>query len=145
MTYPHTLSSPRLQLAYVPDVETIGGLGAERCGIYYVRHGAVDIGAVSLTGHARTHGEIGYEIASAFRGQGFATEAVRAVVGGILGWHGFTVVSASARADNLASRRVLEKTGFARVGAKLCWMARHGSPVAVWRYRRVLDALGNAP
>lgn len=59
---------------------------------------------------------VGYLVDAAFRGRGVATAAVRLVVA-----HSFTHlrlhrVDAEAMPSNVASRRVLEKTGFTRVG-----------------------------
>ena len=132
-------------LTYVPDIETLDGRGGGRCGVYYLSLDGGAAGAISVTGHARSHGEIGYEIVPALRGRGLATEAVCAVVEGIAGWHGFTVLSAQALAGNIPSRRVLEKAGFARVGAKLCWMERRGQPLGVEFYRRHTGLAGERP
>ena len=58
--------------------------------------------------------EIGYGLALASRGRGLATEAVVALVEHALG-RGATLVRAECDADNAASRRVLERAGFALV------------------------------
>jgi len=146
MTGPHTLRSCRLVLCYVPDVETIDGTWPEqRCGVYYVRlddpdipdEDGVPLGAISITGLARMVGEIGYLIAPAFQGQGFATEAVQAVVGAIYKHHGFTVVTARARADNIASQAVLAKCGFTPASAKLTWNSDSDAAVHMRMFRRV--------
>jgi aminoglycoside 6'-N-acetyltransferase len=57
---------------------------------------------------------IGYTIAPAHQGHGYATEAVSA----ILAWlaeQGVALVQADTLADNLPSRRVLQRLGFAPV------------------------------
>jgi RimJ/RimL family protein N-acetyltransferase len=56
--------------------------------------------------------EIGYGVAPRYRGQGYATEAVTGFVGWVRGRHDVQSVVAETLADNLASRRVLEKCGF---------------------------------
>ena len=63
--------------------------------------------------------EIGYWLGSAFWGQGFATEAVRALIDHAFGELGHDVLVAGARVSNPASRRVLEKCGFQWTGVRL--------------------------
>ena len=62
------------------------------------------------------HDELGYWLAEPHWGQGYATEAARAIVG-----HGFSTprrnkISASCFEGNKASQRVLEKLGFEPAG-----------------------------
>lgn len=59
--------------------------------------------------------EIGYGLAPLARGRGIATEAVRAIVE-VARAHGVTAILAETDDGNLASERVLERTGFERVG-----------------------------
>ena len=134
------LTTNRLYLAYVPDVETLDWIGSGRCGVYYITCDSEAAGAVSLTSVSRGHGEIGYEIEPKFHNQGIATEAVEVVIAYVARHHGFTLLTAQARIDNVASVRVLEKNGFVRTGAKLCW-PDDGGPTTVARYRR-LTGLG---
>ena len=56
--------------------------------------------------------EIGYHIAKAYTGHGYATEAVRAFLPVIMDRLGLKSVLGVCLADNLASRRVMEKCGF---------------------------------
>ena len=60
--------------------------------------------------------EIGYGIAEEHRGRGYATEAVSAAVSWALRQEGIACVTAEADKDNIASVRVLEKTGFEPTG-----------------------------
>ena len=57
--------------------------------------------------------EIGYHIAKAYTGQGYATEAVTAFLPEIMGRLGITVMHGLTLFENHASKRVLEKCGFA--------------------------------
>jgi len=71
------------------------------------------VGDVGLT---RADGEpgvikVGYTIAPAFQGLGYATEAVRALVTYAFGTLGAEVVRAYASAENVPSMRVAEKVG----------------------------------
>lgn len=84
---------------------TVGGVGFHRAPI----DGAV---------------EIGYGIAPVARGRGIASEAVLALVG-LAGAHGVAVVVAETDDGNVASERVLERCGFARV--------RREGGVTVWQ------------
>jgi RimJ/RimL family protein N-acetyltransferase len=59
--------------------------------------------------------ELGWVVAPAHRGQGYAVEAVRELVA-IAFELGVRRVEASCFADNLASRRVMEKVGLRREG-----------------------------
>ena len=130
------LTTPRLHLTYEPDIETLDWIGGGRCGVYYLWCEAKSAGAISMTSVSKASGEIGYELDPEYRGIGFATEALAAVVDAAPERHGFTVLSAQAYADNVASLRVLEKTGFARVGSKLVWSQSRRGAVGVIKYRR---------
>lgn len=59
--------------------------------------------------------EIAYGIDENHRGRGYATEAARAVTAFAFE-RGVKVVRAHTKAENLASKRVLEKCGFRRIG-----------------------------
>lgn len=56
--------------------------------------------------------EIGYGIAEEYRGQGYATEAVSAVVNWAMNQPEVTSVEAETESDNTASQKVLLKSGF---------------------------------
>ena len=62
------------------------------------------------------HGELAYWITPAEWGNGYATAGAELLVGHAFDELGLHRVSASAFADNDASRRVLEKVGFEREG-----------------------------
>lgn len=139
MSEAYTLLSARLQLAYVPDVPVLELNGPSRCGVFYAYAGDAPVGAISLTSLSRASAEIGYKIEPAFRGAGLATEALGTVLNVTTARHGFTVLSAVARIDNVASQRVLEKTGFKPVASKLCWLPEGDGPASVRRYHLFLD------
>lgn len=58
--------------------------------------------------------EIGYVIAPAYQGKGYATEAVRACIDELLRM-GYTHIRAGYFEENTASRRVMEKCGMHRL------------------------------
>ena len=78
------------------------------------------MGSVGLiTDSARQYGSarsLGYALGVDYWGQGYMTEAVRAVVRFGFGYMGLDLISATCYPDNPASRRVLEKCGFAYEG-----------------------------
>lgn len=134
------LATSRLRLTYEPDVETFDWVGGGRCGVYYLWHGTTCAGAISITSLSKGNGEIGYELDPSCWGRGFATEAVSAVIHSAEANFGFTLLSAQVHADNTASRRVLEKTGFGLVGSKLSWSAKRDEPMAVMHFRRFAES-----
>ncbi|NVO12900.1 MAG: GNAT family N-acetyltransferase [Rhodoplanes sp.] len=75
------------------------------------RDGTV-MGACGLEWRNGHSPEIGYWLGARYWGQGFATEAVRALVDHAFADHGYNALQAGARTSNPASRRVLEKCGF---------------------------------
>lgn len=77
------------------------------------------VGCCSIGPHSATekyHWGIGYTIAKCFWGRGYGTEAVSAVARMALSIPGVFRVSAVVDVENVASARVLEKSGFAREG-----------------------------
>jgi aminoglycoside 6'-N-acetyltransferase len=71
--------------------------------------------------------KVGYTIAPAFQGRGYATEAVQALVGYALHTLGAEVVRAYASAENLPSIRVAEK-----VGMRLVERIEHHYGTSTW-------------
>lgn len=55
--------------------------------------------------------EVGFSVAKGWQGRGFATEALRKVIEYLTENEGITCVTAWCAAENISSRRVLEKTG----------------------------------
>jgi 8-oxo-dGTP diphosphatase len=70
-------------------------------------------------------GEIGYWLARDLWGKGLATEAVSALVPHCFG-DGLVRVTAHVNEENAASRKVLEKNGFAPIGLAELWMPARG-------------------
>jgi RimJ/RimL family protein N-acetyltransferase len=95
--------------------------------------------------------ELGYWLGVPFWGEGYATEAARAVVDHAFCDHGFEALQAAARVVNPASRRVIEKCGFQWTGVGLTRIRALGSSVPVDRFRlekhiwRALRAWGTTP
>lgn len=79
--------------------------------------------------------EIGYWIGVRYWGNGFATEAARAVVDYAFNRFEYEVLHSSARVTNPASRRVLEKCGFQWTSAGLARSRALNSSVPIDRFR----------
>ncbi|MFI2642718.1 GNAT family N-acetyltransferase [Streptomyces sp. NPDC018610] len=83
------------------------------------------VGAMGFHGAPDADGcaEIGYDLAEAARGHGYATEALTALSGWALARDGVRRLLAMIERDNLPSQRVVTRAGFARVD-------EDGDPVA---------------
>jgi RimJ/RimL family protein N-acetyltransferase len=79
--------------------------------------------------------EIGYWLGVPYWGQGYATEAARAIIDYAFEEFGAAELRAGARIVNPASRRVLEKCGFQWTGVELRKVLSLGSSVPVDRFR----------
>jgi RimJ/RimL family protein N-acetyltransferase len=97
--------------------------------------GSVIIGACGVT--VRTTGklELGYWIGTHFWGQGYATEAARAVIDHAFSALGCEELYSGARISNPASRRVLEKCGFQWTGVGLYRIRSIASSAPFDRFR----------
>ena len=75
------------------------------------------VGDIGFLGKSDDKGsvEIGYAIVPEFRQQGYATEAVKGLLGWVFGHPEVKRVLAHCSEDNEASIRVVEKAGFRRV------------------------------
>jgi [ribosomal protein S5]-alanine N-acetyltransferase len=87
---------------------------------YLVRDGAgALVGRVNLTRVRRTHyhsAELGYRVAEAQCGKGYASEAVRQVLSIAFGPLKLVRLQATARPENQGSNRTLAKNGFVTFG-----------------------------
>jgi RimJ/RimL family protein N-acetyltransferase len=93
------------------------------------------IGAISLEGKAQDRLTLGYALAPEAWGKGLASEAVEAIVEAAFVMTGVVEIVASARVENLASRRVLEKTGFEYVATGLQGAPARGAMMPCDRFR----------
>lgn len=98
----------------------------------------LDRTVIGCCGLARLDGpapDLGYWIGVPFWGNGYATEAVRALLEHAFTDLGHEVLQSAARVTNPASRRVLEKCGFQWTGVGLCRVHALASSVPVDRFR----------
>jgi RimJ/RimL family protein N-acetyltransferase len=81
-----------------------------------LREGKTLLGSTGLQFESAQRAVTGYVLAQDAWGQGYATEALRAVIGVARG-DGFRELDACCHADHRASTRLLEKCRFLRIGA----------------------------
>jgi ribosomal-protein-alanine N-acetyltransferase len=90
------------------------------------------VGTIGFFGPPDPDGEVmmGYGLVAQARGRGYATEALRALAEYGLALPGVTRIVADPDLDNVASHRVLEKSGFHRTHATETsqWYARTSRP-----------------
>ena len=96
------------------------------------------IGIVSAQAVGRSDVEIGYVIAPAQAGRGFATEALTALVDAAFNLTLARAIIAETRVGNTASRRVLEKCGFTHQATELRELVARGGkhPCEIFRRER---------
>jgi RimJ/RimL family protein N-acetyltransferase len=93
------------------------------------------IGLVSATLSEAGEVELGFMVAPSLWGKGYATEAARALVEAVFALTRAERILASSRAENSASRRVLEKCGFSYVGSGLDLLPARGGLHACDRFQ----------
>jgi ribosomal-protein-alanine N-acetyltransferase len=121
-TYPDTFQLRRLQLEADPSLQP------------WLLRGMILRSTRELVGHLGFHTgpnpdylrgfapggiELGYTVEEPFRRQGFATEAVAALIRWARNEHGLTRFVVSIRPDNVPSLKMASKFGFQRVGEHL--------------------------
>jgi RimJ/RimL family protein N-acetyltransferase len=98
------------------------------------RSGAI-LGACGIAALDSETPEIGYWLGVSFWGNGYATEAARALIDHAFGDLGYEVLQGGARVSNPASRRVLEKCGFQWTGVGLYRIRALKSSAPIDRFR----------
>jgi RimJ/RimL family protein N-acetyltransferase len=98
------------------------------------RSGAI-LGACGIAALDGETPEIGYWLGVPFWGNGYATEAARALIDHAFGDLGYEVLQGGARVSNPASRRVLEKCGFQWTGVGLYRIRALKSSAPIDRFR----------
>jgi [ribosomal protein S5]-alanine N-acetyltransferase len=88
-----------------------------------IMHGADFVGAIELRLRP-PKADFGYILCRAFWGRGFASEAARAIVGWAMAQPAIFRVWATCHPDNVASARVLEKSGLRREARLAAWEPR---------------------
>jgi RimJ/RimL family protein N-acetyltransferase len=123
---------------YSPDhaVEFIRALASERRNsAFLIESNQTPIGIVGIDWCPPEAPELGYWLGVDFWGQGFGTEAARAVIDFGFEQSDATQLLAGARVANPASRHILEKCGFQWSGVELHRFEALGSSTPVDRFR----------
>ena len=99
--------------------------------------GVISLKRMDEARFARGQSEIGYWVAPAFWNTGFASEAVRALVGA--NPQANRTIFAEVFQDNPGSARVLTNAGFQYLGDAETFSVARGARVPTWTYLKKLD------
>src|ERR1035437_4465477 len=108
--------------------------GGEAVYLITLRDGAI-VGACGVVLQQDETPELGYWLGLPYWGQGYATEALHAVIDYAFTDLGHEALQAGARVTNPASRRVLEKCGFQWTGVGLYRISSIKSSAPIDRFR----------
>ena len=122
------------RVADAEDFIATANLGNEAVFFITLRNGVL-IGACGFTRIDRHPPEVGYWLGAPYWGNGYATEAMHAVIDYAFTDLGHEALQAGARVTNPASRRVLEKCGFQWTGAGLLRIRAISSSAPIDRFR----------
>lgn len=115
----------------------IGASGWRMFGIERLEQaGLIGEVGVFLSEDDPNEGDLGWWLRPDHRRKGYATEAAQALAGWCLGERGLERVTAACRADNAASRSVME-----RIGMRLNWQSCERRQLGDQRYEEVGYAL----
>ena len=109
-----------------------------RGAVFLIENNFVPIGVVGVNWHAPDAPELGYWLGVEHWGQGFGTEAARAVIDFTFEEFDIEQLMSGARVSNPSSRNILEKCGFQWSGVELHRFEALGSstPVDCFRLSR---------
>ena len=130
------LPHPYLQEHAVEFVRNTAADGNEL--VFLIEQNFVPIGMTSINWSEPESPELGYWLGFEHWGQGFGTEAARAVIDHFFDDYGHETLFAGARVANPMSRNILEKCGFQWSGVELHRFEALGSssPVDCFRLSR---------
>ena len=103
--------------------------------VFLIENNFVPIGMVGIDWREPAAPELGYWLGIEYWGQGFGTEATRAVIDFTFEEFDIEHLTAGARVTNPASRNILEKCGFQWSGVELHRFEALGSSTPVDRFR----------
>lgn len=134
-------NSRRLPHPYLQDhaVEFVRAMAADRREtVFLIEHTHTPIGMVGIDWREQSAPELGYWLGFEYWGQGFGTEAARAVIDFFFEEYDAEHLISGARVANPSSRNILEKCGFQWSGVELHRFEALGSstPVDCFRLSR---------
>jgi len=123
-----------------------GALQGEEGLVFMIERDGTLVGCTGYRAFGPDYAEMGYWIGKPYWGQGYATEAARALIAHAFDAEGFTYLKAGHFTDNPASERVLQKLGFVMDGDEMrdcvargttthCITARLGRAQALANFR----------
>jgi RimJ/RimL family protein N-acetyltransferase len=128
----------RLPHPYSPDhaIEFVRATAGDRPEtVFLIESNFVPIGMVGVDWREPDAPELGYWLGVEYWGQGFGTEAARAVIDYTFEEFDIEQLIAGARVSNPSSRNILEKCGFQWSGVELHRFEALGSSTPVDRFR----------
>ena len=128
----------RLPHPYSQDhaIELVRGTAEDNRGaVFLIENNFVPIGIVGVNWHQPDAPELGYWLGVEHWGQGFGTEAARAVIDFTFEEFDIEQLMSGARVTNPSSRNILEKCGFQWSGVELHRFEALGSSPPVDRFR----------
>ena len=123
------LPHPYSQDDAIEFIRATSALGAET--VFLIEHDSGPIGMVGIDCSTPDNAELGYWLGVEHWGQGFATEAARAVIDLVFEKYEVDQLISGARVSNPASRNILEKCGFQWAGVELHRFVALGSSTPV--------------
>ena len=124
--HPYSLLDADLWIASIATDEFVRG----------IEYDGTLVGAVGFVEDERRQAEMGYWIGKPWWGNGFATEAARALMDYCFSECGIRRLMCGHLVDNAASAHVIAKLGFRRVGNGTQWCEARKSEVETIRYTR---------
>lgn len=125
MPYPYTEAAAHQWIDGIDPGEQVYGIELE---------GQL-IGVTGYTpAHSGSSAEVGYWLGKSYWGEGYATEAARAIVDHCFRREGFRRLTCGHFADNPASARVIGKLGFEQTGSGAWWCEARRLEVEAVRY-----------
>jgi RimJ/RimL family protein N-acetyltransferase len=109
--YPYTTADARHWIETIPDNEHV----------FAVCHTDQLIGACGVMVHDDGRGEIGYWFGKPWWGQGYATEAAERLIRYCFRRLKLSQIDCCHFVENAASKRVIEKLGFEKMGTRTAW------------------------
>ncbi|WP_052850776.1 GNAT family N-acetyltransferase [Streptomyces avicenniae] len=109
--HPYTLDEARLWTTRVAPAERTGGRGIVLAVMEHLTHRLVGVVHLSNTNWRARSSEVGYVVGPWARGEGYAAEAVLAVVQWLFGDQRFERLELRTAAGNTASQQVAQKIG----------------------------------
>lgn len=132
-TIPHSYSE-QMAAKWIGEV-----LKGEEGVVFMIERDGQSIGCTGYRAFGADHGELGFWLGKPYWGQGYATEAVAALIAHAFDADGFDYLLAGYFSDNPASGRVIEKLGFVQHGGELRDSAARGEKAHCTTYRLTRD------